>query len=100
MNDVNFVAENDDWNAKLYLEDTFTEFHFQTNVLSLITIGVEVITVATRLKFFFTLDDQFSIVVQLRFLVSLNVPLNFLFHFFVGANRHFGKHVEQTFAQS
>ena len=57
VNDVDFVAKDDDWNTKLNFEDSFAKLHFKANVLCFITIRVEVISLTTCLEVFFALNN-------------------------------------------
>ena len=103
MDDVNFVADDDDGDSEIDFENSLTKGHIHAHIHVFSThVGIKVVKVARwlRLEFLFARDDQVTIIINLGFLVRLHDPLNLLLHGFVFAYFHVGKNREQGLAQS
>lgn len=100
VDDVDFVADNDDWDAEVYLEDAFSEGHVEAHIdLVCAHVRVQVVHIRTRFEFSVLLLYQVSIVINLGLFVRLNMALDLLFHLLVLADLHIWKHGEYTFLE-
>lgn len=96
VDDVNLVAENDYRDAQVDFEDSFCEWHVETNVQFFSThIRIHIVNV---LKVFLPLDNQIAIVIELGFLPRLRVSLKLLLHFVEGAVCHIRVQFKKTSA--
>jgi len=90
MNDIDFVAQNYNRNAKVDFEDAITEGHIESDIHLVGThVGLKVVNAGGgRLELFLPRNYQIAVVVEVRFFVCLGVPLNFLLHLLVRSHLH------------
>ena len=96
LKQINLVANDNNWNAEVDLEDSFIKLELFFEIL----FQVRVVRCICSWLFFLAFLNELAVLVNVGLLVSLDGHLQFLLQLFESSWLHVWKHVEQTVLES